>query len=73
MKLKNQYIKALDCECPYCHAKQGESCRVKNGSNFTNDTEPRDQWGRPLIHESRIKINDDSHLFTKGRPFTIKL
>ena len=56
MELKIKHIKALEFECPYCHAKPNESCKVTQGNTFSQGTEPRDQWGRPLLHTSRVKI-----------------
>ena len=54
MKLLSNYEDALSVDCPYCHAKAGERCRVVNGNIHTVGSEPRDQYGRPLIHEARV-------------------
>jgi hypothetical protein len=55
MKLLSKHRNALNKACPYCKAKAKERCKVIHGNVHTIGAEPRDQWGRPLIHNQRIK------------------
>jgi len=55
MELLSKYKESLKKPCPYCRAKSGNRCKIVEGSIYTIGSEPRDQWGRPLVHNARVK------------------
>lgn len=55
MKLLSENQESVNKPCPYCKAKAGERCKIIHGNVYTIGTEPRDYYGRFLLHNVRVK------------------